>query len=496
MTIFLTKYRLKLMNLWIPFSFLLLGCQTDTKGIDYSGNPQYSSEVEQSIEEVLNNLMIETSLSGIYETAGLEERMKYYNTPAVSIAVVNNGEIEWARAFGMANTEEGIEADTNTLFQAASISKPIFSLVVMRLHEQGILDIDKDVNEYLTSYKVPKKGDWQPSLSFRQLLSHTAGLNVSGFDGYLRTEKIPSPIQLLNGELNSNTPKVEVNGFPGTRFRYSGGGTVVAQVALTDLLKKSLPQIMDEELFSHLGLENSTYAQPIPDTMEYKIATGYPYKKRAIVGKYHVYPEQAPAGLWTNPTELAKIMIEIQKGLKGGSSLFKKETLDEMLTPNKVADWIGIGFFIKSKNNDVITFSHGGWNEGYISEFRSYRKGGKGVVVMINSNEGQPIINEIVNSVAKVYEWEEHFPKVYDYKGVDSIAAKNITGNYVNEKDTIAISFNDAKLFMKYQNQNDLQLFKVENDMYKSKYLNFKIQFANGELDFFQEGNEISFEKI
>ncbi|MEM9868052.1 MAG: hypothetical protein AAF765_10205, partial [Bacteroidota bacterium] len=90
----------------------------------------------------------------------------------------------------------------------------------------------------------------------------------------------------------------------------------------------------------------------------------------------------------------------------------------------------------------------------------------------------------------------EHFPKVYDYKGVDSIAAKNITGNYVNEKDTIAISFNDAKLFMKYQNQNDLQLFKVENDMYKSKYLNFKIQFANGELDFFQEGNEISFEKI
>jgi len=194
--------------------------------------------------------------------------MKFYNTPAVSIAVVNEGEIEWARGFGQSDLNSNTPTDIETMFQAASISKPVFALAVMKLNERGVIDLDKDVNEYLTSWKVPKNGDWQPKITLRQLLSHTAGLTVNGFLGYTKEEKLPTIPQILSGEEPANSAKVMVDILPGTQFKYSGGGTMVTQLVISDILKKPLPEIIEEELFRPLNLKQSVFKLTLTKTTQ------------------------------------------------------------------------------------------------------------------------------------------------------------------------------------------------------------------------------------
>lgn len=191
------------LNYIILLFVLSISCNSENKKNDNQtpNNPPYSLEVESRIEDILDNLQVATSVYGIFESKSLSERMEYYHTPAVSIAVVNNGEIEWARGFGTADLANKIPADIETLFQAASVSKPVFALTVMKLVEKGIVDLDKDVNEYLTSWKIPENGDWQPKITLRQLLSHTAGLTVHGFPGYLDTEIIPTVPQNIKRKI-------------------------------------------------------------------------------------------------------------------------------------------------------------------------------------------------------------------------------------------------------------------------------------------------------
>jgi CubicO group peptidase (beta-lactamase class C family) len=203
-----------------------------------------SADIGQRVERVINGLLPETALQNQYTApATLVERMAHYRTPGVSMAVVNNGEIEWARGFGLRQWGSPEPVTEETLFQAGSISKPIFALAMMRLVEDGRLDLDEDVNAYLTAWKIPATGSWQPKVTLRQLLSHSAGLTVHGFPGYLRHEEQPTVIQILNGERPANTAPVRVNIIPGTQFRYSGGGTTVAQQLLVDVLGKPFPDL-------------------------------------------------------------------------------------------------------------------------------------------------------------------------------------------------------------------------------------------------------------
>ncbi|MBK8551856.1 MAG: beta-lactamase family protein [Ignavibacteria bacterium] len=187
---------------------------------------------------------------------------------------------------------------------AGSVSKPVFALGVMRLKEAGLADLDKDVNEYLTSWKVPPFNGVQPDISLRQLLSHTAGMTVHGFEGYQRTETIPTVQQILDGKPPANNPPVVVDILPGSKFRYSGGGTTVAQLTVMDITGKSFPEIMREELFEPLNLIYSTFEQPLPESLQKNYSVGFPKNGLPVTGDFHVYPEMAAAGLWTTPVNL------------------------------------------------------------------------------------------------------------------------------------------------------------------------------------------------
>jgi CubicO group peptidase (beta-lactamase class C family) len=181
-------------------------------------------EVEQRIERVINGLLPDTALDEHYAPkASLKQRMAFYHTPGVSIAVINDHRVEWARGFGVKEFGKRAPVTKTTLFQAGSISKPIFALGVMRLVQEGTLNLAEDVNHCLTFWKVPPQESWQPRITLRQLLSHTAGFTVHGAGAYESSDKLPTLVDAIEGRSQAQTAAIEVNILPETQFRYSGG---------------------------------------------------------------------------------------------------------------------------------------------------------------------------------------------------------------------------------------------------------------------------------
>ena len=220
---------------------------------------------DQRMSRVLSDLRPETAVPARESPAQtLAQRMQYYATPGASIGVIDDGALAWASGLGVRMMGMADAVTATTPFQAGSISKPVFALAVMRLVEQGTLDLDADVNGYLTSWRVPANGGWQPRITLRQLLSHTAGTTVHGFRGYPASGPWPTPLEVLQGVPPANTPEVIVDLMPGLAFRYSGGGTTIAQQVVVDVLGRPFPDLMRELILDPLGMADSTFEQPLP----------------------------------------------------------------------------------------------------------------------------------------------------------------------------------------------------------------------------------------
>jgi CubicO group peptidase (beta-lactamase class C family) len=208
-------------------------------------------------------------------TTKLVDRMATLRVPGVSIAVIHAGKIEWARGFGVASIG-GADVNSNTLFQAASISKAVTAMAVLSLVQEGKIDLDKDVNQYLRTWKVPANSlTDKAKVTTRELLTHTAGMTVHGFPGYASDAPLPTLVQVLNGEKPANTPAIVVDMVPGTEWRYSGGGFVVAQLLLQDVTGEPFPAFMKEKVLGPAGMGHSTFEQPLPQRRIGEAATAY-----------------------------------------------------------------------------------------------------------------------------------------------------------------------------------------------------------------------------
>lgn len=339
----------------------------------------------------------------------LAERMETLATPGVSVAVIEDSKIAWAKGWGVHEAGQPDRVTSDTLFQAASISKPVTGLAVLRLAEQGRLDLDEDVNAYLTLWKVPANDGWQPRVTLRQLLSHTGGTTVHGFPGYLQGQRLPTARQVLNGEPPANTDPVIVSVLPGTVNRYSGGGTTIVQQILVDLLEQPFPQIMQEWVLGPLGMDRSTYEQPLPRGRWQEAAAAHPAGGTPQPGRGHVYPEMAAAGLWTTPSDLAHFAIALQ-GAKSRkpNSLISGAMIDQMMT-SQLDDGAGLGIMLGGPQG-ARRFGHGGWNLGFVSNLVAYQEKGIGCVVMLNSNQGASLLEEVTRAVAREYGWPDYGP--------------------------------------------------------------------------------------
>lgn len=342
-------------------------------------------------------------------TWGIWDRMERHRVPGVSIAVINDGVVEWAKGYGVKQAGGSDSVSVSTLFQAASISKPVTAAAILRLAERGILSLDEDVNEYLRSWLVqPNKYTAESPIMLRGLLGHNAGVTVPGFPGYVAGEEVPTAVDVLAGRGNSDP--VRVVSVPGERYRYSGGGYTIAQVLLEDLTGEPFHSVMKAEVLDPVGMKESTFEQPLPERLAAAAAVGHGEDGAPIQGMWRTYPEQAAAGLWTTPTELARFLLDLRGAYLGRSdAALEPATVREMLSRGPGGR--GLGFWIEGMG-DTLAIGHGGGNKGYRSFIVLYPVTGDGVVVMTNAQGGSELRMEVVRAVSRVYGWPHFQPSV------------------------------------------------------------------------------------
>lgn len=332
--------------------------------------------------------------------ATLKDRMNIYEVNAVSFAVIKDFKVEWVKAYGFADVSEKKLATTQTLFQAGSISKTINSLGILKLVQEGKLSLDDDINNYLKTWKFPyddvSKGK---KITIANLLSHTAGLSGHGFGGYEKGADLPTTIQTLDGLKPSNSGAIRSIFEPGLRFQYSGGGTTITQLILENTTGEKYEDYLLKNVLNPLQMSNSSFSQPPAKGKENLLATGYNYDKE-VKGKYNIYPEKAAAGLWTNPTDLAKYIIETQLSLLGKSN----KILSKELSEKRINNYLGT--FLDDYNG-VKYFRHSGGTNGFICNYVASLEDGNGIVVMTNGMNSQ-LIDEIINSIASLNNWKNY----------------------------------------------------------------------------------------
>ena len=340
-------------------------------------------------------------------TLSLSDLMEKFKVPALSIAVIDNFQIVWAKGYGVVAPDSKSPVTTKTLFQAGSISKPLAATAALHMVEQGKLALDENVNDKLKSWKVPDNEFTQTEkVTLRRLMSHTAGLTVHGFPGYDVDAPLPTIVQILNGEKPANTDPIRVDIVPGTKLRYSGGGVTIEQLLMTDVSGKPFPLLLCETVLDKIGMADSSYEQPLPPSRAAATAGGAYWDGKPVHDKWHIYPEMAAAGLWTTPTDLAHFAIEIALSKNGKSNrVLSQKMTNEMLTP--VLEDSGLGFFMGKQNPGQ--FGHDGADEGFQALLTMNANTGKGVVIMANSDNGISVADFILRSVAKEYSWNHKF---------------------------------------------------------------------------------------
>jgi len=337
----------------------------------------------------------------------LEEIMDRYDVPGVSIAVIKNFEIHWAKGYGIADVETGAQVNTETLFQAASISKPVAAMAVLKAAQDGLFSMDDDINTILKSWQLPKSPftEDQP-VTPRLLTSHTAGLGDGfGFPGYNPTDPIPTPIQILNGDKPSNVGPVSLARPPMTAFHYSGGGVTMMQLALTDAVGKPFTEIAQNGVLGPIGMTRSTFEQPLSSELDKNATRAHNGRGQAMDAKWHVYPELAAAGLWTTPSDLAKFAIEVQKSLRGESNIVLSQTMvKEMLSPVGIGDH-AVGFALQTQGQGWY-FSHGGGNWGFLCLLSAHKVKGYGFSIMTNADSGGAVLGELKERIERAYGYD------------------------------------------------------------------------------------------
>ena len=397
-----------------------------------------SPELAEQIRRIENDtLSIAISAGQPPLKFDLQSLMELFKVPGISVAVIDQFEIAWAKGYGVTEVGTNNPVTPDTLFESGSISKPVAAMGALALVQQGKLSLDEDVNQKLKTWKVPENEfTREQKVTLRRILSHTAGLTVHGFPGYEVDGPIPTVVQILNGEPPANTEPVRVNKVPGTKWDYSGGGTVIAQQLMEDVTGKPFPQLMRELLFDKLGMTDSTYEQPLPPKKHERAACGTQWNGMTVPGKWHVYPEMAAAGLWSTPCDLAKVLIEIGLSKKGmANHILTQSTVQEMLSPqidslteayfgnHQNPARMGLGFFLGDETHPSL-FGHSGDDAGFNAGSVMDSATGQGAAIMTNSEFGSLVAGILIDAIAREYRWKNYVVANSSGAGVCAVLLK------------------------------------------------------------------------
>ncbi|WP_328335288.1 beta-lactamase family protein [Kribbella sp. NBC_00382] len=428
--------------------------------------------------------------------------LEEFKVPGVSWAVIDGGEIVDQGSAGVMEAGRDDPVTDDTLFQACSISKPVAVLAMLRLVERGVLDLDEDVNQRLTSWQVPPTGEWRPIVTLRQLASHSAGLTVPGFPGYPQGAELPTAVQILDGVRPANTFGVHVDLVPGTQFRYSGGGTVVLQQLLEDVTGTPFRQLLRELVLDPLGMSSSDYAQPLPEELHHRAATAHDEFGRPVPDRWHSYPELAAAGLWTTPSDLAAFAHGVRDAYLGApGALISQERARELLTPQiTIGDpWdameaLGLGAFLGDGGR---RFGHGGSNKGFKCYLVAYRDTGQGAAVMTNGDSGSYLVDRAIARIAAAYGWEGYPAEVSERSEVSDEELQAVAGTYrLGGKLSLEVTVADGGLEAVFGRQPALRFASRGDGRYAARWLGSELRLTDGRLIFVQEGEEIECSRV
>jgi CubicO group peptidase (beta-lactamase class C family) len=434
-----------------------------------------SEKVREQINQVENSLIPFVPVKG-FESWNILDRMKYYNVHGVSIAVIKDYKIDWAKGYGFADTSRNMPVTTETMFSAGSISKFLMAATALKMVENGQIELDKPINNYLTSWKIADNEFTKKTpITLRMLLSHSAGTSQSSYFGFTPNQPLPTIVEILSGAKISETRPVVVNSEPNKEFRYSGGGSMIAQLALMDISQKKFEEITKELLFDKLGMANSTFEQPVPSKFAKQISWAYS-SASWFKGMPYVYPQQAAAGLYTTPSDLAKFFIDIQNSYNGNGKILSQSTTRNMLVPQQnVSDGsykeqIGIGPFLiqRTDNNDPngVYFEFTGVNAGFLAYGIASITNGNGVIVMLNSGDDvNGLGKEIRRAVAKTYEWTNFLPEEIQPIELTDNELVQFVGRYRMGTDEVLYLRKEKNYLVENINEgNDIYCFPISRD--------------------------------
>lgn len=405
----------------------------------------------------------------------LAERMRQYDVPGLSVAVIHDGRLAWARGWGVRDTASCAPVTPETAFQAASISKVATAVLALRMVEEGKIGLDGNINDALHSWHLPEDHQLAPhGVSLRQLLSHTAGLGVHGFAGYLPGAPLPTPAQILDGVPPSNSGAVRSVLPAGDKFEYSGGGFVLVQVALSDVAGEPFAELAQREVFRPLGMTRSAYAQPPTPAIRANMALGHSGGS-PVPGNYHVYPELGPAGLWTTPEDLARLLMDIQASAAGNQGhRLTPAMAREMLTP--VKDHWGLGVALYT--NEPARFGHDGVNEGFESFMIAYVGKGDGVVAMTNGGQGRRLMDEVVRAIATDYGWPDIAAPAAEEKTVPAAELAKAAGRFEGGGLNVVIDARPDGLYANAGAPVSERLVAISATRFRSESMGVSIEYA------------------
>lgn len=345
------------------------------------------------------------------ETWTLNERMAHYGVPAVSLAVIEDGEIVVARAYGYADTAAREPATPETAFSVGSVSKMGTAAGVLRLAAGDRIDLDRDVNRYLESWRVPENAYTRAApVTVRRILSHSAGLNVHGFPDFLPGETLPTLAETLDGRPPAKHGAVRTVYAPGSSAAYSGGGTTVLQLLVEDLTGRPFAEAMRELVFEPLGMTRSSYVNPIPESHA-PLAKAYDGEGEpaALPRGWHSFPEAAASGLWTTPTDIAKLCIALADSYHGVEDSFLPRQIARDMMTEVGPSYFGLGPELAGEGLGR-RFYHGGSNESYKAHSEMHLERHSGLVIFTNGARGQALYREIRRAVADAFDWPYYRP--------------------------------------------------------------------------------------
>jgi CubicO group peptidase (beta-lactamase class C family) len=333
-------------------------------------------------------------------TQSLQEAMQKKQIPALSVAVIDDNRIVWAKAYGISEAKSGTQVNIHTLFSAGSLSKFITAIAVLRLVDQGQLSLDADINQYLKSWRLQSEG---ATITLRQLLSHTSGITQHFPVRYALDAKLPTTLDILQGQPPARNPKIKIKmeGKPGEQFDYSGAAFSVVQRILEEVAKKPFADVVNEQVFKPAGMTESTFEQPTPSNYLSR-AVGHINSGQGLVSDPVAFAELASVGLWTTPSDLARLVIR----LRGPSGILPEKLVKEMLTP--VKENSGLGVFLAGDGADLwfrVRTSDGRPIDGFCGWLTGYVGTGKGAIIMANSHSAFNTGFALLRAIAREYKW-------------------------------------------------------------------------------------------